>query len=998
MPIKSRTCFRRALALASLAMFFFTPLFAQSVEPSASVDFGLQIRPILSEHCFHCHGPDEAHRQADLRLDQEASAKLSRDGKHAIHPGAVELSQIIDRIESEDPDLVMPPPSARKTVTPEQRELLKRWIEQGAPWGSHWAFELPKRSPLPSFQEIEHERAAWALSPIDAWVLDSMRKHRLEPAPAANPYTLVRRLWLDIVGLHPDPVRVERFVAEYQKNRQQAMESMVGELLEHPGFGEHWARLWLDLARYADTKGYEKDLKRDFWPYRDWVIQALNADMPYDQFTIEQLAGDLLDNPSTSQRIATAFHRATLSNDEGGTDDEEFRIAAVKDRVDTTLQVWMGLTMGCAKCHSHKYDPISIEDYYKFYAIFNQTEDSDRYDDEPRMPVPTFAQQTQLASLQNRRQQVTSELERLRGEVQAQVDQRWLVPKPLAVSAQSQAPLIIEADQSIRALADRPATDQYEVRLELPPGRYQYLKLDALMAKANPNDAAPRLGLNPSDPNFVINELAVYLESPNGQAKLAMQSVKASFEQNGWSLKGAVDEDPKTGWAVSPKQQQSHWGVFEFTKVLEIAEPTELHITIQQSFGGHLLLHRFKISIARPTDEALILDDEASVKGVASRLQEIDKQIQSVKEAVPKLPILRELTGSAKRSTRVHKRGSFLDPGEEVTAALIPLFDLVDARSVGSAVDRLAAARWIVDPGNPLTARVAANRVWAQLFGRGIVETEEDFGATGALPSHPQLLDWLAIEYRDSLNWSLKKLIRSIVLSNTYQQSYVMDEVRVQKDPRNIWLSRAPHFRLSAEVVRDQALGASGLLSAKQGGVPVMPPQPEGLWRSTYSGAKWITSQGEDRFRRGVYTFWKRTTPYPSMEIFDATTREVCQIRRISTNTPLQALVTLNDPVYVEASIAMALRWISDSQSETERIQKGFQSAMVRPIEPSELDRMQKLLVTSRRYFKENPDAAKALISEYPLKIESSIDAQELASWSMLTSTLLNLDEFLTRP
>jgi hypothetical protein len=385
---------------------------------------------------------------------------------------------------------------------------------------------------------------------------------------------------------------------------------------------------------------------------------------------------------------------------------------------------------------------------------------------------------------------------------------------------------------------------------------------------------------------------------------------------------------------------------------------------------------------------------------VAHSLQEIDKQIQSLKESIPKLPVLKELSANAKRSTRVHKRGSFLDPGDEVTAAVLPLFDapLFDAQSAGLATDRLAAARWILDPSNPLTARVAVNRVWAQLFGRGIVETEEDFGSTGALPSHPQLLDWLSIEYRDSLRWSLKKLIRTIVLSSTYQQSYVMDEVRVQKDPRNVWLSRAPHFRLSAEVVRDQALGASGLLSEKQGGPPVMPPQPEGLWRSTYSGAKWVTSQGEDRFRRGIYTFWKRTTPYPSMEIFDATTREVCQIRRISTNTPLQALVTLNDPVYVEASIAMALRWIEDSQSETERIGKGFLSTLVRPIEPSELDRLQKLLGTSRQYFRENPDAAKLLLSEYPLKIDESINPQELASWAMLTSALLNLDEFLTRP
>jgi hypothetical protein len=318
-----------------------TGLLAQPTDQAKSIDFGLQIRPILSEHCFHCHGPDEAHRQADLRLDQEDSAKLPREGKQPIHPGSIERSQIIHRIESEDPDLVMPPPSARKTVTPEQRELLKRWIEQGAPWGSHWAFAAPQRWPIPLLQKIDSKQDSWAQSPIDAWVLETMRQKGLSPADPADPYTLVRRLWLDIVGLHPEPVRVERFVAEYRKDPKQAVESMVGELLDHPGFGEHWARLWLDLARYADTKGYEKDLKRDLWPYRDWVIQSLNADMPFDQFTIEQLAGDLLENPSTSQRIATAFHRATLSNDEGGTDDEEYRIAAVKDRVDTTLQVWM---------------------------------------------------------------------------------------------------------------------------------------------------------------------------------------------------------------------------------------------------------------------------------------------------------------------------------------------------------------------------------------------------------------------------------------------------------------------------------------------------------------------------------------------------------------------------------------------------------------------------------------------------------------------------------
>ena len=984
------------LLIAWIALKDIRPGLAQDgvPRPGDSIDFGLAIRPILSEHCFHCHGPDSAHREAELRLDDESSAKQLRAGKQAIHAGSAALSEIIRRIESDDPEKVMPPPSARKTVTPEQRELLKRWIEQGAQWGSHWALEPPKRAELSELQSDP-----WAKSPIDAWVLKTMRQRGLLPAPTADPYTLVRRMWLDIVGLHPDPSRVERFVIEYQRDPALAIQAMVEELLDHPGFGEHWARVWLDLARYADTKGYEKDLKRDLWPYRDWVIQALNADMPYDQFTIEQLAGDLLENPTTSQRIATAFHRATLSNDEGGTDDEEFRIAAVKDRVDTTVQVWMGITMGCAKCHTHKYDPIAIEDYYKFYAIFNQTEDADRYDDEPRIPIPSFAQQAELASLQNQRQQLAIELDRARSDSQAVVDRLWQTAKPASAKAESQAPLIIESDQTIRAEVDRPPTDIYQVDLELAPGQYKLLKLDALMAKAKESDAGPRLGLNATDPNFVINDLQVILKKRVGdgivETKVSLQPLKASFEQSGWPLKGAVDDDPKTGWAISPKQQQSHWGIFEFSEEIQISETTTLAMRIVQSFGGHLMLHRFRVSIAQPTQEALVVDDVESVKSLAGKVQAFDKQIQVLKDAVPKLPVLKELAGALKRATRVHKRGSFLDPGDEVAGALPPLFD-VGVQS--GSPDRLAAARWIVDPRNPLTARVAVNRVWAQLFGRGIVETEEDFGATGALPSHPEMLDWLALEYRDSLRWSLKGLIREIVLSNTYQQSYVLDELRSQKDPRNIWLSRASHFRLSAEVVRDQALGASGLLSRKQGGPPVMPPQPEGLWRSTYSGAKWVTSQGEDRFRRGIYTFWKRTTPYPSMEIFDATTREVCQIRRITTNTPLQALVTLNDPVYVEASIAMAIKWLSASQSQTERIQKGFAATLVRPIQDSELDRLQILLSRAREYYRANPDAAKALISDYPVKIDERINPQELAAWSMLTSALLNLDEFLTRP
>ncbi len=975
------------------------------------IDFGLQIRPILAEHCFHCHGPDPAHREADLRLDEESSAKGLRDGKQAIADRSPNTSEIINRIESHDPDLVMPPPSARKTVTPAQRDLLKAWIAQGAQWGPHWSLTPPKHSPLPQASEDP-----WAKTPVDAWILQAMRTRGLEPAPPATLETLARRLSLDLIGLPPEPRRLEQLLQESKHDRAAAIEHFVNDLLKSPSFGEHWARLWLDLARYADTKGYEKDLKRDLWPYRDWVIQAFNEDMPYDRFTIEQLAGDLLDQPSTSQRIATAFHRATLSNDEGGTDDEEFRIAAVKDRVDTTMQVWMGLTMGCAKCHSHKYDPISMEDYYSFYAIWNQTEDADRYDDEPRMPIPSFDQQSQLASLQSERQRLNAEIDKARVDSQALIDQRWTIAQPTSVDSESHAALIIESDSSVRAVADRPATDTYVLEVKLPPGTYQALRLEALMAKANPEDPAPRLGLNSKDPNFVVNSLELLQGA--SQTRISLKAKKVSFEQNGWPLTGAVDEDPKTGWAISPKQQQNHWAILELAEPLVVPDPKgdnpadpehKIVVRIVQSYGGHLLMHRVRVAFAADAKIPLVVEELPEVEAIAKRSQELDKQIQALRDAIPKLPVMRELASASRRETRLHRRGSFLDPGDSLPPALPRLFESESASApdrLAAAPDRLAAARWLVDRNNPLTPRVAANRVWAQLFGRGIVETEEDFGSQGTLPTHPELLDWLAIEYRDSQAWSLKGFLRTIVLSNTYQQSYAQDPVRMEKDPRNLWLSHSPHYRLSAEVVRDQALSVAGLLSDKRGGAPVMPPQPEGLWRSTYSGAQWITSPGEDRFRRGIYTFWKRTTPYPSMEVFDATTREVCQIRRITTNTPLQALVTLNDPVYVEASVAMAMRWMTSSQSDTDRMRVGFASALARPIDEAELQRLMLLLQRARKYFEASPDAAKALLSDMPFATrpegaaedDSRFSAVETAAWSMVTSAILNLDEMLTRP
>lgn len=971
-------------------------LAATDTNAESTIDFGLQIRPILAEHCFHCHGPDAAHREADLRLDDEESAKSSDGRSHglaAISPAGLIKSELWNRIHSNDPEEVMPPPSARKVLTQPQKDLLKRWIESGAPWGTHWSL-----APLTAPPQPNTTSNPWAKTPIDAWVLKSLEQNQLQPSAPADDYTLARRLHLDLIGLSPSPTRLKLFVESARIDREAAIRDLVEELLSRPAFGEHWARMWLDLARYADTKGYEKDLPREMWPYRDWVIQAFNSDMPFDQFTIEQIAGDLLENATQSQKIATAFHRATLANDEGGTDDEEYRVAAVKDRVDTTIQVWMGLTMGCAKCHSHKYDPISMEDYYRFYAIFNQTEDADRYDDEPRFAIPSFTQQSELAKLVSEKNRITESLDTARKQVSEEIEKSWSLAKPIAATAESKAPLIIEEDQSVRATADRPERDTYVIDLHLPAGTYRYLRIDALQAKANPSDATARLGINATDPNFVITDLKFSVIPPGEKSEpkpVAIMNAKASFEQNGWSIQGAFDEDPKSGWAISPRQSQEHWGIFHLKEPLIVDRDSVLRAAITQDYGNRLLLHRVRVNLASAENSPLFADDHPSVKEIAARSQEIDQQIGKLRGSIPKLPILKELPTSNRRVTKIHQRGSFLDPGSEVSAALPKLFR---PKLEQQAPDRLAAAQWLMDPANPLTPRVMANRIWSQLFGRGLVETEEDFGAQGSLPTHPELLDWLAIEYRDTHQWSLKKLLRTIVLSNTYQQSYKLDDVRRAIDLRNNWLSRSPRFRLSAEVIRDQALAISGLLSQKRGGPPVMPPQPDGLWRSTYSSAKWITSPSEDRFRRGIYTYWKRTTPYPSMETFDATTREVCQIRRISTNTPLQALVTLNDPVYVEVSIAMAIRWQQLGSDDETRLKNGFQEALSRPIEHKELIQLRDLLQRARIHYQNHPAAATEFLSDYPLAIDASLSSVELAAWASVTSTVVNLDELLMRP
>lgn len=783
------------------------------------VDFNRDVRPILSK-CFSCHGPDGSKRATRMRLDQrDAALRPLASGNAAIVPGAPEKSELFLRVTATDEAERMPPRETGIRLTPEQIAVLRRWIVEGAVYAEHWAFVKPARPALPPV----HDRN-WPRNGLDVFVLARMEQAGLRPNPEADRFTLLRRASLDLRGLPPTPAEVDAFAADSSPD---AYEKAVERFLADPAFGERWARLWLDLARYADSAGYGSDpLRPNLWPWRDWVIDAFNRNLPYDRFTVEQIAGDLLPNATQEQRIATAFHRNTMTNTEGGTDDEEFRVAAVKDRVDTTAQVWMGLTLGCAKCHSHKYDPFSQTDYYRFFAIFNQTTDADRPDEAPTIPVPTAAELEQQRRLDARladleRQLTSPSPERVASLVLARTP-LWLTPA---------LPLVVEKARLIQA---RPKPVQVPVMVELPP------------------------------------------------------------EQ--------------------------------------------------------------------------------------------------------------------RRVTRLLKKGNFLDPGEVVQpgvpTSLHPL-------PPGAAADRLGLAHWLIAPDNPLTARVAVNRFWAQLFGTGLVETEEDFGTQGEMPSHPELLDWLAIEFvapsrffsdpegngRAARSWDVKALLRLLVTSATYRQASRVTPEKLAKDPRNRLLSRGPRHRLEAEMVRDQALALSSLLSRKIGGPSVYPYQPPGLWQAAFNGERtWATSVGIDRYRRGLYTFWRRTVPYPSMAAFDAPSREICAIRRAHTNTPLQAFVTLNDPVYVEAAQALARRIVREGGSSArERARYGLRLCLCRPPQEQQVQHLLKLFQSELEHYRKDAKAALALATEPLGPLPPDMDAAELAAWTVVANVLLNLDGVLTK-
>ncbi|MDG2128679.1 MAG: PSD1 and planctomycete cytochrome C domain-containing protein [Fuerstiella sp.] len=1184
-----------------------------------SVDFTRDVRPILSNACFHCHGPDEDTREAELRLDQRDGLFEHRDEYTIVNPGDHSGSELIRRILSHDPDEVMPPADSTKSLTEQQKRILVRWVEQGAEWKEHWAFVPPTRSVVPDVSRPE-----WCRNEIDRFTLAQMDRAGLTPSGEAAPYTLIRRLYLDLIGLPPTPQEAEAWAEKIWHSNgtdEAAYQTLVDHLLHSPHYGERAARRWLDLARYADTNGYEKDRERSVWPYRDWVINAINDGMPFDRFTIEQLAGDMLPYATREQRVATGFHRNTMLNEEGGIDPLEFRFHAMTDRVATTGTTWLGLTLSCCQCHSHKYDPVSHREYYQLMAYLNNA-------DEPSLQLPdesfertwaanqekadqlmaalpqkwpiavfapvgvqvvsttadggqtfrtredafievggenperaTYVVDLELASAEFdtltlstkavRKQAgpgrtmhgnfVLSEIEvdavhdstsdgtsdttkltiksatasaeqsgyvarhaidgnaatgwgihddrgvgktakaifvldtsnlsqRAKGPVRLRVTLKQLLGrqhtigafklaasrtgtqdelqeargklmqvafdqwqkdeapnavewKPLTpISATSNLPVLtIQDDDSVFASGDTAKRDHYYITVAPSATPIAALRLETL-----PDDRLPAGGPGSTYYEGTLGDFfLVEIGATAGEANVPFVSASHTYAKNRYgnnpvSAALAIDGDVQTGWSVHARQGERHDAVFVFREPVPAGTALNLKMTFGRHFASSLGRFRFSATAARSEPQARSYSDEVSRLLARPDLQyrpaEREQmwnafllsapQLSSQSEQIRKLRsrpatkstlVMAERPAQHPRPTHRHHRGEYLQPREPVQPGL-PAVLSGDKDDLPAT--RLEFATWIVSPENPLTARVVVNRQWAALFGTGIVKTVDDLGLQGESPSHPRLLDWLAVTFRDVDAWSLRKLHRRIVSSSTYRQTASVSSEAANVDPQNRLLSFAPRYRLDAEVIRDQLLVASGVLSAKIGGPSVRPPQPAGVTEAAYGGARWNAGKGDDRYRRSLYTYAKRTAPFAMLSTFDGPSGEACVARRNRSNSPLQALTLLNDVMLMDLARQAARLLTADSErADSERMTMFFRRVLVRRPTDEELDSLLSFLDAQRHGFLASPESAQELLSLTDEQA-AGINVNRLASnaaWAATARALFGLDETLTR-
>lgn len=986
------------------------------------LDFNRDIRPILSNHCFQCHGPDAETREAELRLDRRDEAVKPRDGMPAIAPERPNESGLVLRIDAEDPSVQMPPPEFGKPLSAAQKKRLKQWILEGADYADHWAFQPPQVRDLPAPAAGLHAR-----NTVDLFIQAELAARSIPPSPPAGRTTLIRRVHLDLLGLPPSWRDVRQFLDD---DRPGAYLRMVDRALASPRLGERWGRHWLDQARYADSHGYTNDNERSIWPYRDWVIAAFNQDLPFDQFTIEQLAGDLLPEPTLAQRVATGFHRNTLINSEGGTKTDQFRDEQVKDRVDTTGLVWMGLTVGCAKCHAHKFDPISQQEYYELYAFFNSTADANSVT--PTLDVPSVMQTRKLASLADRQRQLADRLANDDGRAQRQTEWESQLPARAAVEPAE----ITEATDANRAepvpresAADFPWTvvelsgkslqgsslrsqddrsllvsgkpqqeEEFHATARSPLTKIRSVRLEALVDDSLPQSGPGRA----ADGSFVLSEF--WFRTGDGR-ELRFSEGYAVHSEAGHDISLAIDNKQETGWSIGQapdgplNQDRTAW--FVLPQPLEVEMDHALTFKLQfHDADASRSLGRFRISLSDQTwvdkpsasqlapiaqlpraqrsknqqaklDKAFLKQDPV-LGPVQRELQEVSQALEDLRRSLPSTMVLAEL--DVPRPTHVQVRGDFLRRAEPVSRATPASLPTLPTNAEEQRVDRLDLARWLVDPRHPLTSRVRVNRIWMRLFGRGLVATENDFGIQGTLPSHPELLDWLALEYQRQ-GWSTKRLLRLILNSATYRQSSAVTDEALRRDPENLWLGRQQRLRVEAEIVRDIALAASGQLGTTIGGPSVHPPQPDGVYAFTQRKKKWETGQGEDRYRRGMYTFFYRSAPYPMLSTFDTPKFNATCTRRDRSNTPLQSLTVANSEAMFELARRLAERVLRERPDTND-------------------DRLARLcqLCLSRL-----PDAEERRILGQYLEQTSSRFEDETAVWTAVARVVLNLDETITR-
>jgi hypothetical protein len=947
-------------------------------------DFQGDIRPLLSNACFKCHGPDAETREGDLRLDVAEEATSDRGGYFVIAPGDPAASELLARVTSDDPYAVMPPAESGQRLSAQQVALLKQWISDGAPYDAHWAFQPIQRPPIPGAADATHLE-----NPIDAFVLRRLCAEQIEPSPRADRYALIRRLYLDLLGLPPTPAEADAFVND---DRPAAYERLVDRVLASPRYGERWGRHWLDQARYGDTNGYTIDSPRSIWPYRDWVIAALNRDLPFNQFTVEQLAGDLLPAPTQDQRIATGFHRNTLVNQEGGTDAEQFRNEAVVDRVNTTGAVWLGLTVGCAQCHNHKYDPLSTREFYQLFAFFNSGRDVNSVT--PTLSVANEEQRKRLADLDVKIRNAREALERYERALDAKrpQDERddgkpivWTTLRADVFHSAAGAEAEQLEDDSILVRGLNAETDEYQITASTEPRRITAVRLEVLTHPSLPKGGPGRA----ANGNFVLNEIRL---TRNDDPPVAWQHASADHSQKDYDITHTIDGDPASGWAINVTKGRMN---VNRSATLVLAEPLAStggdRLTFRLVFGDkppRYNIGRFRLSV---TDAAYAKFDLPDAERLARKrqLEEAQTERKQFAAKIPSTMVMEELP--TPRATHVLIRGDFLRQGEPVKPAT-PSF--LPTMKGGLIANRVDLAKWLTSRENPLTARVTVNRIWMRYFGRGLVETENDFGMQGRLPTHPELLDWLAAEFMES-GWSLKRLHRLIVTSATYcRSSHARPDLR-ETDPLNKLLARQSRLRVEAEIVRDLALGASGLLSNRMGGPSVYPPQPSGVYAFTQRKAAWPTSQGQDRYRRGMYTFFMRSAPHPLFETFDAPKFNTTCTRRTRSNTPLQAMAMANDQAMVEMAQALAVRILRESPGDdTGRIRRAFRHCLTRLPADREVERLVGFLNQQRQAFVDEGSAAKQLAGD---TMVPGIPTAEVAAWTAVARVVLNLDEFITR-